>query len=42
MPEGERVAILSDGFWERHFGRDPSVIGRSLDVNGRRKHGSSA
>lgn len=34
-PDGERVAILSDGFWEQRFGRDPSVLGRSLDVNGR-------
>ncbi|MCH1570203.1 MAG: ABC transporter permease [Longimicrobiales bacterium] len=33
--EGERVAILSDGFWESRFGRDPSVLGQSLDVDGR-------
>ncbi len=34
-PEGELVAVLSDGFWESRFARDPSVLGRTLDVNGR-------
>jgi predicted permease len=28
------VVILSDGFWRRRFGSDPSVIGRSLMLNG--------
>jgi predicted permease len=27
------VAVLSDGFWERHFARDPAVIGREVHVN---------
>ena len=27
------VAVLSDGFWERHFARDPAVIGREIHVN---------
>jgi putative ABC transport system permease protein len=30
----DRVVILSDGFWRRHFGRDPGVIGRSLSIGG--------
>jgi predicted permease len=29
----ETVAVISDGFWARRFGRDPAVIGRSIHVN---------
>src|SRR5579871_3117197 len=29
----ERVAILSFGFWERRFGKDPAIIGRTLDLS---------
>lgn len=29
-PGGERVAIISHGFWQRRFGGDPAVIGRQL------------
>ena len=28
-----RVAILSHGFWQRRFGGDPGVIGRTVDLN---------
>src|SRR5262245_35335124 len=28
------VAILSYVFWERRFGRDPQIIGRTLEING--------
>ncbi|HUF75132.1 MAG TPA: ABC transporter permease [Longimicrobiales bacterium] len=28
------VVVLSHGFWERYFGADPSVLGRSLSLNG--------
>jgi putative ABC transport system permease protein len=34
QPGGERVAMLGEGFWERRFGRDPHVIGRSLELSG--------
>jgi predicted permease len=27
------VAVLSDGFWERQFGRDPAVLDRVIHVN---------
>jgi predicted permease len=33
-PGSPRVAILSDALWRRSFGADPSVIGRSVTVNG--------
>jgi len=28
------VVVLSHGLWERHFGSDPSVIGKTLQLNG--------
>lgn len=28
------VAVLSEGFWARRFGRDPGVVGQSLTLNG--------
>src|SRR5215467_5663920 len=30
-----RVAIISDGLWARAFGREPSVVGRSIQLDGR-------
>jgi putative ABC transport system permease protein len=27
------VVVLSDGLWRRHFGADPSIIGRTLTLN---------
>jgi predicted permease len=30
VPPGEPVAVLSDAYWTRRFGRDPTVIGRSF------------
>jgi predicted permease len=30
----EMVGVISDGFWARRFGRDPSVVGRAIQVNG--------
>lgn len=29
-----KVAILSYGLWERRFGRDPNIIGRSINLDG--------
>jgi predicted permease len=31
------VVVISDALWRTHFGADPSVIGRSLEVNGTRR-----
>ena len=28
------VALLSDGFWHRHFGGRPEVVGQPIDMNG--------
>ncbi|HKQ53229.1 MAG TPA: ABC transporter permease [Pyrinomonadaceae bacterium] len=30
----ERVVVLSHGFWLRHFGGDPNVIGRAIPLSG--------
>ena len=31
--DAPRVVLLSDGFWRRRFGADPSIVGQSLLVN---------
>src|SRR6185503_19888321 len=28
------VVVLSDGFWRRHFGADPALVGRTVEMNG--------
>lgn len=30
----DHVVVLSDGFWRRHFGGDPTVIGKTVTLNG--------
>jgi predicted permease len=32
---GSLVAVISDGYWARKFGRDPQVLGRLLSIDGR-------
>jgi putative ABC transport system permease protein len=32
-PSAKRVVILSERYWERRFGRDPNVIGRTIKRN---------
>ena len=31
---GARVVVMSDGFWHRRFGADPTIIGRVIDLDG--------
>ncbi len=33
VPNGHPVAMLSHGYWERRFGRDPSVVGRTIRLS---------
>lgn len=33
VPNGPRTVMLSYGYWLRRFGADPSVIGRTIEVN---------
>lgn len=35
-PGREHVVVVSDGFWKRTFGADPSIVGRTLQINGER------
>ena len=33
-PPGVAVAVISDAFWAKRFGRDPAVVGRSVRLRG--------
>jgi putative ABC transport system permease protein len=33
-PGAQRVALLSDGFWRKHFAADSQVVGRAITLNG--------
>ena len=32
-PGGDRVVLLSDGLWQRRFGRDTKIVGKTLMLN---------
>jgi predicted permease len=34
QPGANQVAVLSDGFWRRRLGGDPSIVGRTLRLEG--------
>jgi predicted permease len=34
-PDADPVVVLDEGFWQRHFGADPSVVGRTIRLNGK-------
>jgi len=34
QPGRDRVAILSHGFWQRRFGSDPQLVGKTISLNG--------
>jgi len=33
-PNGHPVVVISDSFWRRRFGGDPSIVGRTVMLNG--------
>ncbi|MEX2271406.1 MAG: ABC transporter permease [Vicinamibacterales bacterium] len=33
VPNGHPVVMLSDGYWERRFARDPAVVGRTVRLS---------
>jgi putative ABC transport system permease protein len=33
QPDKNRVVVLSDGLWQRRFGRDPNILGRKLSLD---------
>ncbi len=35
LPGAEPVVVLSEGFWQRRFGGDPSMVGKSIRLNGK-------
>ena len=35
IPNGYLAVVLTHGFWQRRFGGDASVLGRTLQINGR-------
>jgi predicted permease len=35
VPNGPNVVILGNDVWQRQFGGDPSVIGKTIEINGR-------
>ena len=35
QPGGADVVIISNGFWQSHFGADPELIGKSMTIDGR-------
>jgi predicted permease len=34
-PGADPVVVLGHGFWQRHFGGDPSIVGQTLRINGK-------
>ncbi|HET9229016.1 MAG TPA: ABC transporter permease, partial [Thermoanaerobaculia bacterium] len=32
--DGQRVVLLSHGFWRRHFGGDPGIVGTTVNLDG--------
>ena len=33
-PGAPRVVLLGEGFWDRRFGRDPNIVGKTLTLSG--------
>jgi putative ABC transport system permease protein len=37
LPDAEPVVVLGDALWAARFGRDPSMLGRTLEIDGVRR-----
>jgi predicted permease len=35
LPNGPNVAIISYGLWQDHYNRDPGILNRQIDIDGR-------
>ena len=33
IPKGHPVAVISYAYWQRHFGKDPGVLGKTITIN---------
>jgi putative ABC transport system permease protein len=33
QPGRDRVVVISEGLWTRRYGRDPSIVGRNIQIN---------
>jgi putative ABC transport system permease protein len=33
-PQGPHVALIGEGLWKRRYGRDPSIIGKTISLSG--------
>jgi predicted permease len=33
VPKGHPVAVISYGYWQRRFGKDPAVLGKTITIN---------
>ncbi len=34
VPGAHPVCVISDGYWQRRFGRDPAIVGKTLQLSG--------
>ena len=34
LPNGPRVAVISEGLWTRRFNRDPNIVGKAISLSG--------
>ena len=37
LPNADPVAIISDGLWRRNFGSDPAIVGKQIEIQGRKR-----